>query len=169
MGTPTKIAAGRLCTLAVAFVLVACSQNVGITPPPTSDSGASEAQAGFTQFPDLPMPTKGNFDMDRTIIFGGSESWFGRMAINTSYSPNEIFDFYREQLPKFGWQEISTLRSAISMMTYVRGDRVVSIQIQTRTIRGSEVLITVSPRGAPAQTGPTSTPPAGVPAVRPVR
>ena len=146
---------GPMFVLAAGVALAACSQNVGIAPPTKDTSGGTETQAAFTRFPDMPLPTKGDFDMDRTMIFGGGESWIGRLTINTSYSANEMFDFYQKHLPGFGWREVTSLRSAISVLTYTRQDRVATIQIQERTIRGSEVTVTVSPHGMP-QTSPAA-------------
>ena len=146
---------GPMFVLAAGVALAACSQNVGIAPPTKDTSGGTETQAAFTRFPDMPLPTKGDFDMDRTMIFGGGESWIGRLTINTSYSANEMFDFYQKHLPGFGWREVTSLRSAVSVLTYTRQDRVATIQIQERTIRGSEVTVTVSPHGMP-QTSPAA-------------
>ena len=135
--------------LAAGAALAACSQSVGIAPPAKDSAGGTETQAAFTRFPDMPLPTKGDFDMERTMIFGGGDSWFGRLVINTSFGANEMFDFYQEHLPGYGWQEVTSLRSATSGLPYPRQDRVATIQIQERTIRGSEVTLTVSPRGLP--------------------
>ena len=53
--------------------------------------------------------------------------------------------------PKFGWQEITTVRSEVSVLTYSRNSRVATIQIRNRTLGGAVVDITVSPRGRPAE------------------
>jgi hypothetical protein len=108
--------------------------------------------------------------MERTMVFGSGDSWFGRLTINTSYSANEIFDFYQKHLPSYGWQEVTSLRSAISVLTYTRQERVATVQIQGHTIRGSEVTVTVSPRGMP-QLSPAAgaTVPAQVPPLQRTR
>ena len=140
---------GPMFVLAAGVALAACSQSVGIAPPAKDTAGGTETQAAFTRFPDMPLPTKGYFDMERTMVFGGGDSWFGRLTINTSYDANEMFDFYQEHLPGYSWQEVTSLRSATSVLTYTRQNRVATIQIQERTIRGSEITVTVSPRGMP--------------------
>ena len=139
-------------TIAIAALLVvgACSQKMAVTPPASGGaSGSGGPVEGFTTFPDMPMPVCGEIDVERTLIFGTGEAWFGRMVVNTSHNSGDMFTFYRESLPGFGWKEITAVRAAVSVLTYVREDRVATIQIQARTIRGSEVTITVSPHGAP--------------------
>ena len=156
--------------LATGVALAACSQSVGIVPPTKDSAGVTETQTAFTRFPDMPLPTKGDFDMERTMVFGSGDSWFGRLTINTSYSANEIFDFYQKHLPSYGWKEVTSLRSATSVLTYTRQERVATIQIQGHTIRGSEVTVTVSPRGMP-QPSPAAgaTVPAQVPPLQRTR
>jgi hypothetical protein len=133
---------------AAVLMVAACGQSVGVAPPNGGDGKNTESQPAFSQFPDLPLPVKGEFDMDQTMVFGGGDSWFGRLAVLTSHSANNMFDFFKQQMPNFGWQEVTSVRSAISVLTYSRQGRVATIQIQDRTIRGSESLITVSPHGA---------------------
>ena len=62
-----------------------------------------------------------------------------------------MFDFYKENAPKFGWQEITLVRSATSVLAYSRGERVMTVQIVNRTLRGSGIDITLSPRGQQVQ------------------
>jgi hypothetical protein len=88
--------------LAAGVALAACSQSIGIAPPAKDTEGGTGTEAAFTRFPDMPLPTKGDFDMDRTMVFGSGEGWFGRLVINTSYGTNEMFDFYQKHLPGYG-------------------------------------------------------------------
>ena len=149
MTDPRPQATRRLAAVAVFALLglAACSQSVGVAPPASGEGG--DTGLAFTQFPDMPIPDKGSFDLDRTMIFGRAEAWVGRLVINTSYDPSQMFDFYNQQLPAFGWQEVTSLRSAVSVLTYVRQERAATIQIQKRTLLGAEVIVTVSPRGSP--------------------
>ncbi len=143
-------------TLMLALVLplmVAGCSGLGAPTMSGSSNGADDksgapAQASFTRFPDLPMPVSADLQMDKTLIFGANEDWIGRMVIHTSHSANDMFDFYKREMPGFEWQEITSVRSKISVMTYTRRGRVATIQIEGRTLRGAAVTITVSPRGA---------------------
>lgn len=152
--------------LAAALALSACTQKVGVGGQATtrSDGQKQEQPAGFTTFPDLPMPTKADMIMDRTLVFGGEDSWIGRLVIATPYGPQDMFSFYQREMPRFGWEEVTSIRAEISVQTYSRGERVATIQIQRDTLRGSEVAVTVSPRGAPVQALPAgNVPPATMP------
>ena len=60
----------------------------------------------------------------------------------------EMFDFYKKNASGFGWEEITSVRSKVSVLTYTRGERVMTVQIADRWLWGSEVELTVSPRGA---------------------
>ncbi len=143
--------------LAACVAVSACAGQVDIPP---AKSGTS--QVAFTRFPDLPMPAEAEINLDRTLVFGGDDSWFGRLVINASQDANDMFDFFKQKLGAYGWQEITSVRAAVSVLTYSRQDRVATIQIQGRTLRGSEVTIMVSPRGTEA--APVATPATGAPA-----
>ena len=166
---PRRAAFGIAAFAIAALVLSACGQNVAIVSA-TADqtAGGTVVEAAFTQFPDMPIPEGGDVDLEQTLVFGGGNNWFGRLVITTSFGPNEMFDFYANQLPSFGWDVITTLRSTVSVLkiTHAREDRVATIQIQKRTIRGAEVTVIVSPRGASRT--PTAAP-ATVPRVLPSR
>lgn len=142
-----------LTAVLVAIALAACSSS---KVEPSSDPSVSlggQAKPSFDRFPDMPMPNGFDLDMGRTLVFGGGDSWFGRLAVTSRYGANEMFDFYKQELARFGWDEVTSIRAPVSVLTYTRQDRVATLQIQGRTIYGSEVLITVSPRGVPVQGG----------------
>lgn len=128
--------------------LAGCSQGVTVSPAPGA-SASGEPTVGFTTFPDMPLPAKAEIDVNDTLIFGTGDGWFGRLVLTTSHSAGDVFNFYKESLPEFGWNEITSIRAAVSVLTYARDQRVATIQIQGRTMRGSGVSITVSPHGAP--------------------
>ena len=132
--------------LAAGMALAACGGSIGI-PASGKEGDAPPIEAAFIRFPDMPLPVGVDFDMDRTLVFGAGDSWFGRLVITSSHSTNDMFDFYKQKLPEFGWQEITSIRAAISVLTFARQDRIVTIQVQSATLLGSGVSITVSPRG----------------------
>ncbi len=152
--------------IGLALLATGCTNRVEVSQPATA-AGADDMAAGFTTFPDMPMPTSSEIDVDGTLIFGTGDAWFGRLVINASHSTGDMFNFYRQGLPGFGWQEVTSVRAAVSVLTYTRQDRVATIQIQGRTLRGSEISVTVSPRGVPQQ--PSSSPAAPIAPVQPVQ
>lgn len=134
-----SVLAGLL-TLAVA----ACGSG-GNLGGSSSGGGDAKTSAFAQQFADIPRPAGASMDADRSLVFGASESWIGRLVISASGNPNSMFDFYKQEMPNLGWTEITSILSATSVLTYSRQGRVATIQIQGRTLMGSEVSITVSP------------------------
>ncbi|MAI11829.1 MAG: hypothetical protein CBD27_07425 [Rhodospirillaceae bacterium TMED167] len=133
---------------ALILVLSACSQSVGLAPTPTSSTASSQAnQPSFAQFQDIPIPPGARMNLDRTVILGAPASWIGRLALNANQNPAVVFDFFKQRTSEFGWQEVTTVRAATSFMTFTRANRVLNIQINAKTLQGSEVDLTISPRG----------------------
>lgn len=123
----------------------------------TSGSGAAGTQPNASIFPDIPIPEGANMIVDKTLVVG-TDNWFGQLALTASQSPVAMFDFYRNRLPQFGWNEITSVRAPTSVLTYDRDDRIMQMQITSTTLRGSEILITVSPRGTPRPSGGMGSP-----------
>jgi hypothetical protein len=49
-------------------------------------------------------------------------------------------------MPTHGWISITAVQSETSVLTYEKGSRVATIQIERGTLRGSQISVTVSPR-----------------------
>jgi len=151
-------------TAATALFLGACAQGVGLPPSTTTMDAQSQPSTGsgqaagappapqkaFNRFPDIPVPSDADMDVKRTIIFGGGESWFGQLGLDTRHGPDAMFDFYKQELSGFGWQEVTSVRAPVSVLTYERQSRILSIQVETGTLGGTKVTLTVSPRGGAA-------------------
>lgn len=146
-------------TTATALLLGACAPGAGLAPnttamdaqaQPAAQNGQAAQAAGpakaFNRFPDIPVPSGANMDVKRTIVFGGGESWFGQLGLDTQHDSDSMFDFYKQELPGFGWQEITSVRALVSVLTYERQGRVLSIQLEKATLSGSKATLTVSPR-----------------------
>lgn len=132
-----------LITFSAFLALAGCS---GTTLNPSSKGDASEAlQPSFADFSDLPIPTSAHMNVDRSLILGPKDNWLGRLVFHSSNSASESFDFYTNGMPRFSWQPVAVVRGATSTMTYMRGDRVASIQITGTTFGGSDIEITVAP------------------------
>ncbi|MBT4718741.1 MAG: hypothetical protein HOB86_04995 [Rhodospirillaceae bacterium] len=138
------------------LALSACSKG-GIDVTPTAAAEGQEGQPNqpaFSDFQDIPIPAGAQMDTERSLILGVRDAWVGRLVLKTGFNVAAAFNFFKQRTPEFGWQEITSVRSAISILTYTRAERVLTIQIQGRSLGGAEVDLTVSPRG--------SNPPAGV-------
>lgn len=130
------------------FSLGACGRGVGVTPAAINTGTSSTSQKpSFSQFRDIPIPTGAEMNLDRTVVLGPPESWIGRLTLETSHNPISLFNFFKQRTPEFGWQEVTSIRSATSFLTYTQSIRVLTIQITSKTLQGSEVVITISPKG----------------------
>lgn len=153
--TPAKFANRFIFTVAT-LLLSACTQTTGLEAQSqsTGQNGgqAPLAQKAYNRFPDIPVPTGANMDVKRTLVFGSGEGWFGQLGLDTQHDTDSMFDFYKQELSGFGWQEITSVRALVSVLTYERQGRVLSIQLEKATLLGSKITLTVSPRGdaAPA-------------------
>nr|ADI22971.1 hypothetical protein [uncultured nuHF2 cluster bacterium HF0500_39O04] len=131
----------------ILIFLGGCESGMGVKPMPMNKGDSSKsAQASFSQFQDVPIPIGAEMDLDRTVILGARESWIGRLTLETSHNSVKLFNFFKQKTPEFGWQEITSIRSATSVLTYSQTNRVLTIQIIAKTLQGSEVVMTVSPR-----------------------
>ena len=145
MPDPKPSLNGTILLLAAAL-LGACEQTTGITPtsgPAFSDAGSAP---GLPQFNDVLIPPGAKLYVERTLILG-ENPWYGQLALGVSGEPPALFEQYRRDMQGLGWQEVTFIRATVSTLTFMRDDRVATVQIQATRLRGSEVVITVSPRG----------------------
>ncbi|CCG41035.1 conserved exported hypothetical protein [Magnetospirillum molischianum DSM 120] len=95
---------------------------------------------------DIPLPSGAGIDQDRSLILSDRDRWTGRVVMVLTNSANDMTNFYQTQMPNFGWQPVMSITSEASILTYLRGDRAATVQIERRTVLGSVVTITVAPR-----------------------
>ncbi|CAN0548828.1 unnamed protein product, partial [Laminaria digitata] len=131
------------------FVAGCTSGNAPVSTPGTSTGNTARTAVGFAQFPDIAVPAGAKMDVERSLVLGARDDWIGRLSMSAGGSSSEAYDFFLREMPKFGWQEITTVRSEISVLTYSRRERVATIQIRRNTLGGSAIDITVSPRCRP--------------------
>ena len=134
------------------LMLSGCTKMASVpqNPRPADDgtpAAAAPGDAMFTQIPDLPIPPGSTMNIERTFIVGSAESWYGQTMIDAPSGGNMTFDFFKQELPGYGWQELSTVRAHTSILTYTRDLRVLAIQLTEKQLGSTEVMITVSPRG----------------------
>ncbi len=105
--------------------------------------GNMQAAPNFAQLKELPMPEKTTMDLKKTMLFG-NEPLIGRLAISTPYSQSNLFDFYMQEMPKFGWREITVIRAENSFMTFAKDNRIATIRLSTTAVSGSDVIFDIS-------------------------
>ena len=157
--------------LPAAVILAAALILAGCTPRSPLGGGAgagmSKGTAGARhqtrdlQFADIPVPKGRKINVDKTVVVG-TDVWYGQLTYDTNHSAESMFEFYTRELPGYGWRKITSVRARMSIMTYDRQNRVLTVAITPNRIHGSEVMISVSPREQPQSPAP---PPAAAPPV----
>jgi len=157
----------RLPVLAVAaaFLLAACTQGAKLQPTQSSsDKGDSVVEQNFSLLTDIPIPPDSSLDTDRSLILGDLDRWTGRIVLNVGLDATPTFALYQTQMPNFGWEPIMSVQADISVLSFTRGERAATVQIESRTLGGSTTTITVAPRqsggGAPVGNAPVQVTPA---------
>ena len=159
--------------------LSACSNNltevfdqgVSMSPsePSLDDKGLPQmVRPSFSQFQDIPIPDGAKMNMDRTLILGENDSWIGRLVIDSKSPKTKLFDFFKYRTGQFGWREITSVRSNTSVLSYQKKDRIMTIQIQSKSIMGTRIDITMSPKGVPNEQNNIGTMPINPASLRPV-
>ena len=158
----------KICsTLCGLFLLSACAQNLtetfgkGVAMAPSEPSINSNGlpqtvQPAFAQFQDIPIPEGAKMNMDRTIILGENNAWIGRLVIDSQSSKSQLFDFFKYRTSQFGWREITSVRASISVLSYSKENRIMTITFQSQALIGTRVNITMSPKGKPVNARPMS-------------
>jgi hypothetical protein len=137
----------------LALALLGCASTTPLRSTASdSETGAPAAgQAAYGHFTDIPIPSRAEMDIERSLILGSADEWLGRIVLGTAETVPEVFDFYRREMPSFGWGEITIVRAEVSVLTYERAARVATVQISGSALGGTDVSITVSPKGRPAK------------------
>ncbi len=133
----------------LALLTITACQNRATLDASAEPDGAgtgANAEQNFVQFPDIPIPSGATMDLDRSLVLGARDAWIGRLAMHVGDGQGKLYDFYSREMARFGWREITSVRSDVSVLTYSRGDRVATVQIRNRTLRGTFVDVTISPR-----------------------
>ena len=108
---------------------------------PVGDPGS---ELNLAEFDDIPIPLNSKLDREKSIIISKTRGWLGRLTFDTSEKQITVFDFFRNELPKFGWKKLSEVSSDTSLLNYQNQSRIASIQISDNTFYGTNVAITVS-------------------------
>ena len=136
-----------LSIVALLFALCACVPNTQIEPSfrgnSTTATGAFQPPPSFAHFKEFPIPEQATMDLKRTLLFG-SEPIIGRLVFYAPYSQKSVFDFYMLEMAKFGWQEITMIRSQNSVLTFEKENRIATIQLSSTAVNGTDVVLDIS-------------------------
>lgn len=140
--------ASTMAVVLASLAVTACDKTAPLAASHKPTESGIIGEPSFAQFSDVPVPAGAKMDLDRSLVLGDREAWIGRLVMAVGMNQDRAYDFYFGEMPRFGWQPITTVRSETSVLTYIRGGRVATVQIQGRAIAGSRVWMTISPKGA---------------------
>ena len=126
--------------------LAACGDNKRLPASVAPVSLEGEANAAFQPITDIPIPEGARLDNERSLMLGGQDKWTGRLVLKIKESSADAFARYHQEMPLFGWSQITSVQAESSVLSFYQGNRIATIQIDGRTISGSSVSITLSPR-----------------------
>ena len=135
----------------IVFIQTACTQERYPSYSEQTSNPATTKNSSFSLFPDIIVPAGATMDVDRSLVLGGRDEWIGRLSMDVRGEPSQVYDFFISKMPVKRWQEITTVRSEISVLTYSRDERIATIQIKRKTLGGCKVDVTVSPKGGPTR------------------
>ncbi|NNE86323.1 MAG: hypothetical protein HKN28_20355 [Alphaproteobacteria bacterium] len=138
-------------------ILAACNQSEALQP--TTSASDSETSQSFALLTDIPIPPGADLDVEKSLVLGDLDRWTGRVILDVDQSATKAFGLYQSEMPNFGWSPVMSVQAGVSVLTFTRGERAATIQIENNTIRGSTVSITVAPRQTapiPGTTAPST-------------
>lgn len=128
--------------LSCATLLAACTSMGGANM--SGDSTVTEVTAKQLTG-DVPLPPGAVMRQQDTLVMGTGDSWTGRVNLTVSGDPQAVFTYFRGSMPGAGWTMTSSSFSKLSLLTFIKGERVANVQMQAMNFGNNEVLITVSP------------------------
>ena len=153
-----KVALGAL-LLVTAMGLGGCDKSARLMESTRPLEAGAVSEPNFAQFNDVPIPAGADMDLERSLVLGEQDAWIGRLVMAVGTNPGKTFDFYFGEMPRFGWFPLTTVRAETSVLTYARGTRIATIQVRGRTLAGSTISMTVSPKGNQAGVANTAVQP----------
>ncbi|HCP01205.1 MAG TPA: hypothetical protein DIT35_06910 [Rhodospirillaceae bacterium] len=140
--------------LVTALALTSCTQGTKLQPTATKgDDGQAGIEKSFSLLTDIPVPPDSTLNVDRSLILGDLDRWAGRIVLDVGQGVTQTFALYQTQMSNFGWVPVMSVQADISVLSFTRGERAATIQIEKRTLGGSTTTITVAPRQSAPQPG----------------
>ena len=143
--TTIPLWAGSAWILAIIIIAGGCAETARISAGDATKEVSPTTSSAFSQFPDIALPPNTKINVDKTLIVG-SKPWFGRLTLESFTSANGSFDFFLSNMSNHGWERKQAVRGPTYILTYESLEREMTLLITSRTLAGSEITITVSPR-----------------------
>lgn len=126
------------------------------SPPAVSIGPTTPPPSTITRFTDIPVPPNNVVDLERTVMVGSEADWLGRILLTTPMETSAVWEFYRREMPRYGWHEIAAhWRPANSVLFYQLNNRVATIELASRAGL-TQVEFWMNPRNANTASGGAS-------------
>jgi len=129
----------------------ACSMPATTIPTADGTTLAGDSSVVANSYADIPIAANDQLAVDKSLLLNTGEQWIGRAVLKSKLDTIQAFEYYLANMPNYGWISITAVQSETSVLTYEKGSRVATIQIEQGTLSGSKISVTVSPRDAIAQ------------------
>lgn len=127
---------------ALLLILSACN---GYNYSFSSQNQQTETNYAFSEFDDIPIPENAMMDLSKTEIYGKDENWVGKLIFESPYDTIGLYDFFKTELPNFGWVEVASTHGISPVLVYGRYPRIVLISIHPKRSGGSVTTLTMTP------------------------
>ena len=94
----------------------------------------------------IPLPENSKMATDRTVIFGGGDTFTGVLYLFHDISAEEVVNFYRKAMTADGWTELAIVRSKFILINFDREDRFATIKVNRNVFDNSASEITIGPK-----------------------
>ena len=128
----------------------ACTLPATTIPTKPDNTIAGDSPAVANSYADIPVSANDRLAVDQSLLLNTGEQWTGRAVLKSKLDTVQAFEYYLTNMPNHGWINITSVQSEVSVLTYEKGSRVATIQIEQGTSGGSQISVTVSPRDASA-------------------
>lgn len=135
----------------LAMFLAGCIFNTHKIRSPRGGTNAEAAK--FEPVHDIPIPANSNLDHDKSLVLSTKEQWIGRLVLDVESSMAKVFTYYASHMAGLGWEPVSSILAENSVLTFVQGERVATVQISPGTLSGAVVTVTMTPRQPPDLAG----------------
>lgn len=129
--------------ISILFLITACTQNELLSSRKGAVTPAAQQQQ-FQPVSDVPIPKDAELDAERSLILSRTDDWTGRLVMTSSLTATETFAFYKLQMPRFDWNPIMSVQSAVSVMSFTRAGRAATVQVERRALGGTRITVTVA-------------------------
>ena len=132
----------RACLAGMGIAVAGCANppprpaDARVAPPvdagsvgPATVVNATAARPVVRRFIGIPMPPNNALDLDRTVVVGDGNDWLGRIFFSAPMTVDQAIEFYRRDMPRFGWTELAMTRSDTSVLAYQEGGRLATIEL----------------------------------------